>query len=152
MAKNRPQTCMLISSTRTLFLHSNYDAFGNPRFIDSLEPYGFPRMRDSVFNEAFNWGFTNFDGFANAFITTFQVVTLEGWTDIMSRVIDGWSTGPAIIVFTLLIILGGIIALNILLVRTTEEFDFSCCEGICLTSVVTFIRLVQMILNPNPRL
>jgi len=80
-------------------------------------------MQDSVFNEAFNWGFTNFDNFMYAFVTTFQVVTLEGWSDIMGRVIDAWSTGPAIIAFTLLIVLGGIIALNILLAVISGSLD-----------------------------
>lgn len=103
--------------------NSNYDAFGNARFIDSLEPYGFPRMKDSIFNEEFNWGFTNYDNFAFAFVTTFQVITLEGWSDIMARVIDAWSTGPAIISFTLLIVVGGIIALNIVLAVISGSLD-----------------------------
>lgn len=102
---------------------SNYDAFGNPRFIDSLEPFGISRMQASVFNEAFNWGMTNFDNFASAFVTTFQIVTLEGWSDILARVIDAWSTGPAIIAFALLIVLGGIIALNILLAVISGSLD-----------------------------
>ena len=80
-------------------------------------------MKDSGFNEAFNWGFTNYDNSRSAFITTFQVVTMEGWTDIMARVIDAWSTGPAIIAFTLLIILGGIIALNIVLAVISGSLD-----------------------------
>ena len=99
----------------TYNLCSNYDAFGNPRFVDSLIPYGFPRMQSGTFNEASNWGFASYDNFMRAFVTTFQIVTLEGWTDIMARVCDAWSPIPAIIVFVSLILLGGIIALNIVL-------------------------------------
>ena len=104
-------------------LRSNYDAFGNPRFIDSHIPYGFPRMQSGTFNEASNWGFTSYDNFKRAFVTTFQVVTLEGWTDIMARVCDAWSTIPAIIVFVSLILLGGIIALNIVLAVISGSLD-----------------------------
>ncbi|KAL7543245.1 hypothetical protein ACHAXR_012558 [Thalassiosira sp. AJA248-18] len=118
---SRPATFMDVDISRTC--GSNYDGFGNPRFIDSLEPYGFPRMQDSVFNEAFNWGFTNFDSFLFAFVTTFQIVSLEGWSDIMARVIDAWSEAPAIIAFTLLIVLGGIIALNIVLAVISSSLD-----------------------------
>lgn len=58
-----------------------------------------------------------------AFVTTFQVVTLEGWTDIMSRVIDAWSSASAIIAFLLLIVFGGIIALNIVLAVISGSLD-----------------------------
>ena len=73
-------------------------------------------MQSGTFNEASNWGFASYDNFMRAFVTTFQVVTLEGWTDIMARVCDAWSPIPAIVVFVSLILLGGIIALNIVLV------------------------------------
>lgn len=94
---------------------SNYDAFGNPRFIDSLEPYNsFPRMQDATFNAEQNYGLTNFNNFPSAFVTAFQVVSLEGWSAIMERLIDSWWTTPTIIAFTLLIVFGGQIAINIL--------------------------------------
>lgn len=94
---------------------SNYDTFGNPRFVDSLEPYNsFPRMQDATFNSAMDYGLTNFNNFPSAFVTVFQIVTLEGWSAIMERVIDAWWMTPTIIAFTLLIILGGQIAINIL--------------------------------------
>jgi voltage-dependent calcium channel L type alpha-1D len=94
---------------------SNYDAFGHPRFIDSLEPYNsFPRMQDATFNSAIDYGLTNFDNFPSAFVTAFQIVSLEGWSAIMERVIDAWWTMPTILAFLLLIVLGGQIAINIL--------------------------------------
>jgi len=33
--------------------------------------------------DGFNWGLTTFDTFPDAFITIFQVITLEGWAQIM---------------------------------------------------------------------
>ena len=103
---------------------SNYDAFGNPRFVDSLEPYNsFPRMQDATFNSAFDYGLTNFNNFPSAFITAFQIVTLEGWSSIMERLIDSWWRTPTIIAFTLLILLGGQIALNILVAVIAKALD-----------------------------
>lgn len=56
---------------------SNYDVSGNPRFINSNEPYGFQRMADDVFYSDLNWGFTNFDDFGSAFLTSFQILTVS---------------------------------------------------------------------------
>ena len=65
MAMNVSRTC-----------GSNY-INGQPRFITSHEPYGFPRMQNDVFHSEFNWGFTNFDDFGAAFLTSFQIVTVR---------------------------------------------------------------------------
>lgn len=103
---------------------SNYDAFGNPRFVDSLEPYkSYPRMQDATFNGAFDYGLTNFDNIWSAFVTAFQIVTLEGWSTIMERLIDSWWRTPTIIAFALLILLGGQIALNILVAVIAKALD-----------------------------
>jgi len=101
---------------------SNYDAFGNPRFVDSLDPFGFPRLQSGVFDDAFNWGYTNYDDFGSAFVTTFQAVTLEGWTTIMSHACDAWSD-LAIPVFILLVVLAGVIVLNIVLAVISNSLD-----------------------------
>ena len=106
-----------------VIITSNYDAFGNPRFLDELTPYGYPRMKSGVYNEALNWGFTSYDNVGLAFITTFQVITLEGWTDIMTRVSDVWLMVPTIVVFILLVVLGGVIVLNIVLAVISGSLD-----------------------------
>lgn len=102
---------------------SNYDAFGNPRFENTLEPYGLPRMDSGVFIQGLNWGLTNYDSFWPAFVTTFQVVSMEGWTDVMYQVIDAWSVGPAVIIFVIIIVLGGYIVLNLVLAVITSSLD-----------------------------
>jgi len=101
---------------------SNYDAFGNPRFVNSLDPFGFPRLQSGVFDDALNWGYTSYDNFGRAFITTFQAVTLEGWTTIMSHACDSWSD-LAIPVFILLVVLAGVIVLNIVLAVISNSLD-----------------------------
>jgi len=101
---------------------SNYDIFGNPRFVNSLDPFGFPRLQSGVFDDALNWGYTNYDDFGSAFVTTFQAVTLEGWTTIMSHACDAWSD-LAIPVFILLVVLAGVIVLNIVLAVISNSLD-----------------------------
>ncbi len=102
---------------------SNYDRFGNPRFINDIEPYGYPRMKSGTFVEDLNWGFTNFDTFLSAFITTFQVITLEGWTDILNQVIDAWYFAPSVFIFCVEVILCGYIVLNLVLAVITNSLE-----------------------------
>ena len=102
---------------------SHFDKFGNPRFIDNLEPYGFSRMQYATFAESLNYGFTNYDDFLNSFVTTFQVVSLEGWTGILYNIIDSWGAAPAIIIFTISIVLTSQIALNLVLAVITDSME-----------------------------
>lgn len=102
---------------------SNYDAFGNSRFIESTRPYGYSRMKSGTFIAALNWGFTHYDSFLPAFLTTFQVITLEGWTDIMYQVIDAWSFAPTVAIFCIQVILCGYIVLNLVLAVITKSLD-----------------------------
>lgn len=102
---------------------SNFDSFGNPRFLDTYEPYGFPRMQSSVFIEGLNWGYTNFDNFLSAFVTSFQIISMEGWTDIMYQVIDAWYIAPTIALFVIFILIGGHIVLNLVLAVITGSID-----------------------------
>lgn len=102
---------------------SNYDRFGNPRFIDSQIPFGYPRMRSGTFIESLNYGFTNYDTFISAFLTSFQVITLEGWTDLLYQIMDAWMVTPAIVIFALQVVICGYIVLNIVLAVITKSLD-----------------------------
>ena len=102
---------------------SNYDAYGNPRFLSSLEPYGYDRMRSGSFVEALNWGFTSYDNFASAFITSFQVVTQEGWTAVMDMSIDAWAINTSILLYTLFVVMGGLVVLNLVLAVISSSLD-----------------------------
>jgi hypothetical protein len=70
-----PVEIMAMNISRTC--GSNYNVDGTPRFITSHEPYGFERLNDDVFNSDLNWGFTNFDNFGSAFLTSFQILTVS---------------------------------------------------------------------------
>eukprot|EP00956_Cyclotella_meneghiniana_P014017 scaffold20755_cov23-Cyclotella_meneghiniana.AAC.1 len=111
MAMNVSRTC-----------GSNY-INGQPRFITSHEPYGFPRMQNDVFHSEFNWGFTNFDDFGAAFLTSFQIVTMEGWSSIMYRTMDSWSSAPTVISYVALILIGSQLVLNIMLAVISNSLD-----------------------------
>lgn len=102
---------------------SNFDRFGNPRFINTIEPYGYPRMKSGNFIEGLNWGFTNYDSFPSAFLTTFQAITLEGWTDVMYQIIDAWAMVPTVAIFCVQVILCGYIVLNLVLAVISKSLD-----------------------------
>lgn len=121
------------NSTSSPFLYrtcgSNYDAYGNPRFISSLEPYGYDRMRSGSFVEALNWGLTNYDDFASAIVTSFQVVTQEGWTAVMNMSVDAWAINTSIFLYTLLVVVGGLVILNLVLAVISSSLnDLDACD------------------------
>ena len=80
---------------------SNWDALGNPRFKaadpasagaeEGLESdHGGAKIKSTerlmgvgVYEEGMNWGLITFDSFPKAFVTIFQIITLEGWTSVM---------------------------------------------------------------------
>jgi len=102
---------------------SNYDRFGNPRFVDSLEPFGFPRMKSGTFVEELNWGFLNYDTYVNALISTFIAITMEGWSGLMYQTIDSWSS-ISISIFIVLVMFGGHVVLNLVLAVISGSLDF----------------------------
>jgi len=103
---------------------SNYDRVGNARITSSLKPYdNFDRLKDGEFDEGLAWGYTSYDNIFRAFTATFQAVSQEGWTGIMYQTIDAWSTVPSVIIFVLLILIGGNIVLNLVLAVITSSLD-----------------------------
>jgi hypothetical protein len=69
-----------------------------------------------------NFGVTNFDNVLYAFLTVFQCVTLEGWSDIMMMV---WSAyHPITVIYFLLIVLAGaFFLLNLTLAVINTAFN-----------------------------
>lgn len=107
---------------------SNFDAKGNERFTGG-EVAMYNRtftteklMRMGTWSEDTNWGYTGFDHTGAAFVSIFQSITLEGWTDIMYACMD--SQGEAIaILFCLMVLLASLFVLNLLLAVMEEEFS-----------------------------
>ena len=115
--------CPTLASEVKRTCGSNFDRFGNRRFISSNEPYGFSRMNSGTFYESLNWGYTNFDTFFDAFLTMFQIITMEGWTDILYQSIDSWGTIPSVVLYLIIIVLAGHIALNLVLAVISESIE-----------------------------
>ena len=83
---------------------------------DPYEPAGYkcPLGSFCVDFDSPNHGYTNFDNVLSAWLTIFQCISLEGWTEVMYNVSDavspwGW------IYFVLMIILGAFFAVNLAL-------------------------------------
>jgi hypothetical protein len=69
-----------------------------------------------------NHGVTNFDNLLYAFLTVFQCVTLEGWSDVMVMVWRGYS--PIMCVyFILVVLLGAFFLLNLTLAVINSAFS-----------------------------
>lgn len=96
---------------------SNYDAKGNARFNDP------DVMKSALYVEDLNWGFTTFDNIAAAFLTIFQSITMEGWTDIMYQCQDAQQPLVVAVFFILLVVFGSFFLLNLTLAVICEEFS-----------------------------
>jgi hypothetical protein len=48
---------------------------------------------------------------------------MEGWSDIMYRTLDSWSSAPTIIAYIMLILLGSMLAINIMLAVITDSLN-----------------------------
>ena len=69
---------------------SNYDARGNRRFsggvIEGVHWGAKELTENATFIESLNWGYTTFDNIFVAFLSIFQSITLEGWSEILYQV------------------------------------------------------------------
>lgn len=69
---------------------SNYDALGNVRFMNGViegEKWSASSLNaNATYVESLNWGYTTFDNIFVAFLSIFQSITMEGWSDILYQV------------------------------------------------------------------
>jgi len=71
-----------------------------------------------------NYGINHFDNVLWAMVTLFQVITLEGWVDVMYTVMDG-SGLFAFLYFLIVIILGALIVINLFLAVLCDNFNMA---------------------------
>ena len=91
---------------------------GNP------SAYGLSLSSDNVTTDAkINYGITTFDNLAQAILTIFQCITLEGWVDIMYNLMDSNITWLAAAYFCLLVLFGSFFLLNLVLAVIMDTFD-----------------------------
>ena len=73
-----------------------------------------------------NYGITNFDDVASAFLTIFQCITMEGWTKIMNIYEDAGDLGIVIMYFVTCVIVCSFFLLNLtiaVMLMKYEELD-----------------------------
>jgi len=76
---------------------------------------------DGTINDNPNYGFVGFDYFGMAFLTIFSISTLEGWADIMYRVMESVG-GEAMIFFVIAYLLGGLYVVNLIIAIICEGY------------------------------
>ena len=109
--------CPNTSSFGQTYCGSNFDDLGNARFVDATH------MKSTLWSEDSSWGYTSFNNIFYGVITTFQCITLEGWSDVMWRRVDttGWHTSAA--AFVLLEMIGSYFLMNLVLAVLGDTFD-----------------------------
>ncbi|XP_048188579.1 voltage-dependent T-type calcium channel subunit alpha-1H isoform X2 [Perognathus longimembris pacificus] len=127
---NGMQKCSHIPSRRELRVQCTlgWEAYGQPQ----AEGTGASRNACINWNQYYNVcrsgdfnphnGAINFDNIGYAWIAIFQVITLEGWVDIMYYVMDAHSFYN-FIYFILLIIVGSFFMINLCLVVIATQFS-----------------------------
>jgi hypothetical protein len=88
---------------------SNYDSYGHRRFVDKKI------MHADEYAEKYNWAWTAFDHIGTAFLAIFQSVTLEGWSDIMYIIQDGYQPDFGALFFIFTTLTGSFFMLNLAL-------------------------------------
>ena len=72
--------------------------------------------------ELINFDITNFNNVFNAFLTIFQVITLEGWSQLMYNYQDTVSYTTSSIYFVLIVIIGAFTTLNLILAAIMHSY------------------------------
>jgi hypothetical protein len=73
--------------------------------------------------ELINYGLMNFDNIFYGFLTIFQIVTLEGWTEVMYNMMDARRGWLAVTMCTSVVILCANFLLNIILAILADEIS-----------------------------
>ena len=93
------------------------DAHDNAHNITVTDLY-----RDSNISEL-NYGLTNFDNIVYAFLTIFQWITLEGWSDIMYMMQDAYSKWISSIYFVLVTVIWAYFLINLTIAVMLKNYD-----------------------------
>jgi hypothetical protein len=93
-------------------------------YICNLLCYVYIFIHVGVYEEGMNWGMTTFDDFPSAVITIFQIVTLEGWSNIMYMAMDASGAGWSLF-FCTIVFVGSFFVLNLVLAVLENSFTMS---------------------------
>jgi len=82
-----------------------------------------PVIYDGAYEEAIiNYDITNFNNVLSASVTIFQVITLEGWTQLMYNYMDTTGTIQASIFFVMVVVIGAFVSLNLVLASIMDNY------------------------------
>ncbi|KAG7381327.1 hypothetical protein PHYPSEUDO_006213 [Phytophthora pseudosyringae] len=95
----------------------NYDAYGNPRFLNDVV------MKDALYQDGFDYGLTTFDSIGHSAVTFFQVITSEGWTNIMYMCMDSTQPILAVMFYLVFVVFDSIFVMNLTLAVIADEFN-----------------------------
>lgn len=85
--------------------------------------YNFPLEYDDVINNpTINYGITSFDNLFDAMVTIFQVLTKEGWSEIMYMLDDTSGTFMTAPFLVFLVMIGSFFLLNLILAVIMRVF------------------------------
>jgi len=68
-----------------------------------------------------NYGITTFDNLGVGFITIFQMITLEGWVDIMYNLMDTGMPWMAVVYCSAVVLICSFFLLNVILAILSES-------------------------------
>ena len=71
------------------------------------------------------YGIPGFDSLPQAFLTIFQVLSLESWVNIMYNYSDAGNSVIAMVFFITVVLMGGFFTLNLVLAIIVDAFDKS---------------------------
>lgn len=84
---------------------------------------GFDPWPEISENPGADFGYSGFQTFGIALLTTFRISTTEGWTDILYRCQDGEGSLVAVVFICSVVLFGGLILMNLVLAILWERFS-----------------------------
>lgn len=109
----------LVPESQWTWCGSDYDAYGNPRFLNIAAD---PSNDASVYFNDLNYGYTNFDNFGRSFLTVYQVLTQEGWTQIMYFVMDSYGASAGACYFIFIVTVGSFFLIGCIVAVLEDSF------------------------------
>jgi len=131
--RGTPEVMVNLTTCGGAFSDDKLYGLSNPDLDHSFRLPEFTHLDDYLSNSnnlvELNFGWSNFDNAGASYLVIFQILTLEGWVDIMYMLQDGYGNFFPAIFFCLLIFLGAFFLLNIMLAIIMDGFSSIDAEG-----------------------
>eukprot|EP00913_Durusdinium_trenchii_P003394 g3142.t1 len=101
---------------------------GSPVSINSGPIAGYDPWPELFENPYADYGFTGYQTLWSGLLTTFQVVNIDGWVNLLNRFEDAKWPGLSIPFFVILMLFGGLVLMNLILAILWYSFDMTVTE------------------------